>query len=307
MQNDTKNSLNSLNSLESTHTIHISPHIDYIIFLDSDDYWEKECVEECVRAAQKYHLDILQFDSKNYIDMPVALTATPTWLESQHFEKEQIFSQEDLFAYLLKAEGFIDIVVWKLFINFDFFLQNKELFINVMPGEDCIFTLSMLEKASRICLTPKKLYNYRFRSDSTMKSLAKGTFEGISPKIARDSKTFRNPILAKRYHFATQYLILSLAFFDLLEDRKKSLATLYIKKFCFTRISPVAIDLLSLPKDPKNCIPNLQTFIPYLNEMSFGKLDFLKRFVLKKPQYIFLTRLLGFIKDKLRDLRGATP
>ncbi|MCW1625765.1 glycosyltransferase [Campylobacter jejuni] len=39
-----------------------SPRIDYIIFLDSDDYWELDCMEECVLRMNG--VDVVWFDYK---------------------------------------------------------------------------------------------------------------------------------------------------------------------------------------------------------------------------------------------------
>ena len=36
-----------------------APHIDYIIFLDSDDYWKPNCLEECLKHSEG--VDIVWF------------------------------------------------------------------------------------------------------------------------------------------------------------------------------------------------------------------------------------------------------
>ncbi len=42
------------------------PNIDYIIFLDSDDYWELNCIEECVPRMDG--VEVVWFDHYFYYD-----------------------------------------------------------------------------------------------------------------------------------------------------------------------------------------------------------------------------------------------
>ncbi|EDP5826443.1 glycosyltransferase, partial [Campylobacter jejuni] len=42
--------------------------IDYIIFLDSDDYWELDCIEECVKRMNGVDLVCFDFTIFNEIN-----------------------------------------------------------------------------------------------------------------------------------------------------------------------------------------------------------------------------------------------
>ncbi|RAZ48650.1 glycosyltransferase family 2 protein, partial [Campylobacter hyointestinalis] len=46
--------------------INTALQIDYLIFLDSDDYWELECIKECVLRMEG--VDIVWFDVKTFFD-----------------------------------------------------------------------------------------------------------------------------------------------------------------------------------------------------------------------------------------------
>ena len=45
------------------------PKIDYIIFLDSDDFWEVNLLESCVESMQKYNAEIVWFDHNVFYDI----------------------------------------------------------------------------------------------------------------------------------------------------------------------------------------------------------------------------------------------
>ena len=50
------------------HTNLNPPKIDYIIFLDSDDFWEVNLLESCVESIQKYNAEIVWFSWKTFYD-----------------------------------------------------------------------------------------------------------------------------------------------------------------------------------------------------------------------------------------------
>ena len=50
------------------HTNLTPPKIDYIIFLDSDDFWEVDLLESCVKSAQKYSAEIVWFSWQTFYD-----------------------------------------------------------------------------------------------------------------------------------------------------------------------------------------------------------------------------------------------
>ena len=45
-----------------------APKIDYIIFLDSDDFWEVNLLESCVESMQQYNAEIVWFSWKTFYD-----------------------------------------------------------------------------------------------------------------------------------------------------------------------------------------------------------------------------------------------
>lgn len=54
-----------------------SPRIDYIIFLDSDDYWELDCMEECVLRMNG--VDVVWFDYKLFFQDIRKKNIKPRW------------------------------------------------------------------------------------------------------------------------------------------------------------------------------------------------------------------------------------
>ncbi|WP_202391519.1 glycosyltransferase family 2 protein [Helicobacter saguini] len=44
------------------------PKIDYIIFLDSDDFWKSDCLQSCVNAVLQSEIEIAKLESKNLQD-----------------------------------------------------------------------------------------------------------------------------------------------------------------------------------------------------------------------------------------------
>ena len=70
-----ESSKNTAESTLNSATIHTHknatpnpPQIDYIIFLDSDDFWEVDLLEKCVDSALKHKAQIVWFSWKTFYD-----------------------------------------------------------------------------------------------------------------------------------------------------------------------------------------------------------------------------------------------
>ncbi|HFZ5010573.1 TPA: glycosyltransferase family 2 protein, partial [Campylobacter jejuni] len=87
----------------------IYPSIDYIIFLDSDDYWELDCIEECVKRMNG--VDVLWFDYK-FLNKNKT-----TQMEIYNYTKEQIITPLQWLKRTREIGNYLFWYAWQGMIN----------------------------------------------------------------------------------------------------------------------------------------------------------------------------------------------
>lgn len=131
---------------------------DYIMFVDSDDWLEKRCVETLLRKLKESTCEIIQCQ---YYDEYKGR-------QVKHFmnEQEQVYTDQAFIKDML--HHWEDVLIWnKLF--------SKKVVSNIRFEEghcidDEFFTYRTIMQASRICVIPDCLYHYRQRQSGAMKS-----------------------------------------------------------------------------------------------------------------------------------------
>ncbi|HEF7500731.1 TPA: glycosyltransferase family 2 protein, partial [Campylobacter jejuni] len=110
-------------SYEAFHTTKdFYPSIDYIIFLDSDDYWELDCIEECVKRMND--VDVLWFDYK-FLNKNKA-----TQMEIYNYTKEQIITPLQWLKRTREIGNYLFWYAWQGMIDFTFLQKINIKFIN---------------------------------------------------------------------------------------------------------------------------------------------------------------------------------
>lgn len=135
--------------------------IDYLFFLDSDDFLESNCIEIYVKNAQENHLEIVgsginrySYDYK-YISCDFGLY--------QNLAKNQIFTGIEILDQI-KCDFFY--ASTNLLIDFDFLIKHHLNFVENIIYEDHCFGISLFFKAKRIMILENHFYNHVSSLDS---------------------------------------------------------------------------------------------------------------------------------------------
>ncbi|EPU1614685.1 glycosyltransferase family 2 protein, partial [Campylobacter coli] len=81
-------------------TIFTYPHIDYIIFLDPDDYWRLDTIEQCVTRCK--NVDLIWFDYKMFYDN----------IDKQYYENIENLTKTQMQIYEYFAPEIINVQQW---------------------------------------------------------------------------------------------------------------------------------------------------------------------------------------------------
>lgn len=137
---------------------------EYIYFLDSDDWIEKNTLEELYNKSNKLNLDILMHTMVFYYENNKKFEKTEyTNLEniSKSFDNK-VFDYSDIMDTLFKIPHN---TVNKLYKT-EFIKDMGILFHEGLNYEDTLFFYNIFPKAKRVSILRKPFYIYRIRDDS---------------------------------------------------------------------------------------------------------------------------------------------
>ena len=170
------------------HTNLTPPKIDYIIFLDSDDFWKSNLLEKCVDSAQNHNAQIVWFSWQTFYDgLPNPSGGGDcSWLDLYGYTQEGIIS--DWFVRAKQHKVFAN--GWHIFTNFAFLQKLNLRFLEGVIWEDVLFAELLFAQSERIAILPQRLVHYRVRQNNT------SNFSGV---VQKNLPPFVKPL---QRHFA---------------------------------------------------------------------------------------------------------
>lgn len=140
---------------------------DYVLFLDSDDWLEKNTVSLCIKTINDNHLDIVLFSAEAFIDGEAKDLAKINKFYSRSIQSSKVLLSKDVFTEELRLNKYI--------VQPCMYMFNRIKYLNLRfyPGiiyEDNLYTTQLLlqyNDATVMCL-PNKFFHRRFRPQSTV-------------------------------------------------------------------------------------------------------------------------------------------
>lgn len=142
---------------------------EYVLFVDSDDYLENNCVETLYRKTSQ-KTDIVLYGANIFTDLPdndIYLQEKKNKIWERTTRLNENISGIDLFCAMLDERKFVSSVVIQLYKN-SFLRKNKIRFADGYIHEDFAFSFQALVYAKNVICIADKLYNRRIRCDSTV-------------------------------------------------------------------------------------------------------------------------------------------
>lgn len=134
---------------------------DYIIFLDSDDYWiEKDTLSLMLKKLESENLDVVRGEYE-YVDEKGNKLYTPKLQEEALNLKNQIFGSYEMMTYVMNHRFFS----W-LFMFHKSAIGNLRFDENRKYQEDIDFAIKLFCKNYRCGYLPVQFYAYRQRENS---------------------------------------------------------------------------------------------------------------------------------------------
>lgn len=136
---------------------------EYVSFIDSDDYVEKDFLENLFNEAKRYDLDIaIGSHTRLYEDNTFIKVSRDTNLETG-----KVCSGVEFLSHQLEL-GDYRMEVWDDLYKRSFLIENNLIFNEKIIYEDELFTPQALISANKVKLIENYTYMYRQRNDSIM-------------------------------------------------------------------------------------------------------------------------------------------
>lgn len=227
------------------------PKIDYIAFLDSDDYWELDCIEECVKRMDG--VEVVWFDAKTFLD-GVSECDWKSNLKWLNYTQEQIITRQDWLKRMYEWRLSWFYFSWQGMIDFSFLQSIRLKFIDYIIQEDDYFGILFFLQVNYIYVYPRELYHYRIRNNSIMNYDKKVKNNSIPSFFACYLKDFDGDVvLTRRYFQVSSHFITCLKLLEFLKAQES-----YVQKVCFAYLMPTylsnAYALIAFARDPLGLI-----------------------------------------------------
>jgi len=141
----------------------------YILFLDSDDFFDKKMLEEAYDCAEEYNADFAVFNSDQYYEDTDSYKQVSWVVRYAELPPYQPFSRRAMTDNIFKV--FVG-WAWDKLYNREFVLNNNLLFQEQRTSNDMLFVFSAIAIAKRIAYVDKSKILVHQRRDA-QESLSK--------------------------------------------------------------------------------------------------------------------------------------
>ncbi len=156
---------------------------DYIMFLDSDDYWDnKEGLAHLVKVILRERPDVLSFHYRYYFEDTNSYKNAFMGVSQQEFEN--IYDCSDQFNYLISKEQYIASACNKI-IDRKLFDNNELEFVKDVLSEDVEWCARLALRASSFGISNEDMYVYRQRKSSITHTLTMKNLNDLKDSIVK--------------------------------------------------------------------------------------------------------------------------
>lgn len=142
--------------------LHVA-HGDYLLFLDSDDFFREDSIFPLVKKMKEENLDILMFSAQKWNEDNFETVAFGPNITLECNSGPEIYMQ------LRNTKNYYT-CVWLMLVKKSLLDKNKISFVEGILHEDHLFTFQAMLCANRVACIQDPIYFYRTRSNSIMTS-----------------------------------------------------------------------------------------------------------------------------------------
>ena len=141
---------------------------DYVVFLDSDDFFKSDFLEKVYDQFQKTDADIILYGGKRFNTNTREFLDTPHYFRRDYLPGKEVFSRNDI------PEKIFTITTpapWTKSYKRSFIVDNELQFQNLKNSNDAFFVLMSLALANKISYIDEDFIYYRIGQKNNLQSL----------------------------------------------------------------------------------------------------------------------------------------
>ena len=140
---------------------------EYLLFLDSDDFFEKDMFENIYKTGIESKADIIMFGSRKYDDKTKTYVKAQNFLRRDYIGSKQIFNRKDFPDRLLSITT---PAPWSKAYRREYILKENIFFQPLQNSNDVYFVLIAISCAEKIAWIDKCFVNYRIGMSTNLQS-----------------------------------------------------------------------------------------------------------------------------------------
>ncbi len=189
----------------------------YIMFLDSDDYWNREVsISNLISKLEERTPDVLLYGCQDFYMKSGKIQPSRTDYDIQYIECNK---RDQVITHLLKNSKFPG-AAWLICVRRKLLFENKLFFKEGITAEDYDWLLGVFLKSESFCAMDEMLYIYRYgRNGAITDTISLERLNGVIytlnkwiPIIKQDNayKEIRNELLGYLcYMYCTSFILIS--------------------------------------------------------------------------------------------------
>lgn len=249
-----------VNKAYSGNEISLNSKADYLMFVDSDDFLEVDCIWKCVENMGDS--DVVWFDFRRFYD-GVEGREEATDMEQYGCKETQKISAKEWLqrSKEISKKSFAS----GCFVMIDCaYLREIHLRFLHCHGEDNHFGIMLFLQAKSIIILPQKLYCYRIRANSTINYGGKTSIEAIPRRLQGILDDFcGNPMMLQKYYRAGGAAEMLESIFKFIDKSCDKETRSLLEATFLNRLCMLAMNLKSFFVDPlgyKKFLPRTEKY-----------------------------------------------
>lgn len=170
---------------------------EYLMFLDSDDYFDTTLLEKLYTKASNYNADFVVTSYKFYDDSTKEITDKKSQINKNFLPDKEVFCIDDMQQCKF---SFLPMAPWTKMYKKDFIFNNGLLFQDIKSCTDVFFTYATTALAKRICIVDENLIFYRINRVGSITSKRGDKAQNIIKAYLYTKEFFEKNSLWQKYN-----------------------------------------------------------------------------------------------------------
>ncbi len=193
---------------------------EYVVFLDADDFFERDMMEGMYRKAKEHMADLCICGARFYHEQTKEVTKAPWILNAGMVKNREVFTPHDAAEYLY---NFVTPAPWNKMFDRKFLIREGLKFQNTKRSNDLYFTYAAMSVAKTITIYRKKPVYYRVGMSTNLQASRHETPQDCIHALLRLKEELIKRGIFKQFERSYINMALSTCLYNLPEEKEREI------------------------------------------------------------------------------------